>query len=360
MRGDEGREGRRPISRRIMVALFVLMMVPTAGWLFFADVASRSGDPALETLQREIRFKLALTLGASLLVLAAVIAWIRRSVLDRLEELAHRARSVRDGWVPKEKSGPDDEITDLAHALDDAVSRLSRRAEEATRFASNLSHELRTPLSAIRGAAEILADAEIAAEDRKRFAGHVLAESARLERLVLGMVELARAEGARHEPGGPTDLASLLPEIALRCEPLLARRAQVLDVAVTPGLSPVAAPADLISRVLVALLENAMKYAPSASRLVLSAGPDDGAVLVSVEDPGPGVPDPLRERVFDRCFTTDPSAAAERGAGLGLAIARSLVESAGGRIRVEASSLGGAAFRFSLPASRGGPDPGPT
>ncbi len=358
MPGDEGRGGRRPISRRIMVALFVLMMVPTAGWLFFADVASRSGDPELELLQREIRFKLALTLGASLLVLAAVIAWIRRSVLDRLEELARRARSVRDGWVPPEESGPDDEIADLAHALDDTVSRLSRRAEEATRFASNLSHELRTPLSAIRGAAEILAEGEIAEEDRRRFAGHVLDESARLERLVLGMIELARAGGARHEPGGPTDLGALLPDVARRCEPLLARRAQVLDVAVSPGLPPVAAPADLISRVLFALLENAMKYAPSDSRLALSARPDDGAVVVSVEDPGPGVPAALRERVFDRCFTTDPSTAGERGAGLGLAIARSLVESAGGRIRAETSSLGGAAFRFSLP-SRGGSGPGP-
>lgn len=342
-----------------MVALFVLMMVPTAGWLFFADVASRSGDPALEVLQREIRFKLALTLGASLLVLAGVIAWIRRSVLDRLEELAHRARSVRDGWIPLPDGGPDDEIADLAHALDDAISRLSRRAEEATRFASNLSHELRTPLSAIRGAAEILAEGEIGAEDRRRFAGHVLAESARLERLVLGMIELARAEGARQEPGGLTDLATLLPEIARRCEPLLARRAQVLEVAVSPGLSPVSAPADLVSRVLFALLENAMKYAPSASRLVLSARPDDGAVVVGVEDPGPGVPEALRERVFDRCFTTDPSTAEERGAGLGLAIARSLVESVGGRIRVEASSLGGAAFRFRVPASRSGSAPGP-
>ncbi|HEV8267546.1 MAG TPA: ATP-binding protein [Thermoanaerobaculia bacterium] len=353
---------RRPIARRIMLALFLLMMVPIVGWYFFADLAARrwetlplgAREPLL-ALQQEIRFKLALTLGASVAMLAAVVLYVRRSVLDRLEALAARARKAPLVPPAPEEAIQPDEIGDLSQALDEAVGRLLKRGDDAIRFAGDLSHELKTPLAAIRGAGEILAGEELSTAERRRFATHVLEESARLERLVAGMVELARAERPpAASTGEPLALAPLLVETAERIrpfEPGLAAPSIVLEP--DAGLPEVGAAPDNVRRILVILLENAFKYAGADGTIRLRAFRDGDDVIVAVDDGGPGVPPALREKVFDRFFTTDASAAVPaRGAGLGLAIARSLVEGFGGRIFVESSSSGGASFRFSIPVAR--------
>jgi two-component system sensor histidine kinase KdpD len=108
----------------------------------------------------------------------------------------------------------------------------------------------------------------------------------------------------------------------------------------------------LIEQVLVNLLENAVKYAPS-SPIELSAWADGEAVIVEIADRGPGLPPGEERRVFDKFYRVHPSTS--RGAGLGLAICRAVVEAHGGRIWVENRTGGGAAFRFSLPLDGGAP-----
>jgi len=152
-----------------MAALFVLMIVPILGWYFLGELTSREvwGDlpveleSSLHEAQAEIRFKLALTLGVSVVVLGVIVFYLKRALIDPLDRLASRARNAEsEGWQTPEECFRPDEIGDLARALDRSIPAMEQRAEDAHNFAINLSHELRTPLAAIRGAVEILSEAD--------------------------------------------------------------------------------------------------------------------------------------------------------------------------------------------------------
>jgi signal transduction histidine kinase len=347
-----------------MAALFILMMAPVVGWYFLGDFAAspawESLSPeeraALAAVQAGVRFKLALTLGASLAVLAAVVLFVRRSMLDPLERLAERARRAgSEPWSSPPEAALPDETGDLARALDRALTTLELRAREAAQAARDLGHELRTPLAAIRGAAELLADPGLEPADRERFARHALAESERLERLVDGLLVLARLE--REPPPSARALAAgeFLAALGDRYRPWFEARGKRLAVELgPPGLATETDP-DRLERALLALLENAEKYSPQGGEVRLAASRDAGRLLVEIADRGPGVPPHLRERVFDRFFTTDRGDPGRSpGSGLGLAIAQGLVHSLGGAIWVEEHPGGGASFRVALPAASGG------
>lgn len=354
---------RHPISRRIMVALFLLMTVPMIGWYFLGDFTARglwdalpgSGREVILEVQRQVRFKLALVLGASIAALGAVILYLRRSVLDRLERLARRARSAGRGpWVPVDELAQPDEIGDLARALERARGRLEERAEEASRFAHNLSHELRTPLAAIRGAAELLTEPDLSAAQRERFTRHVLSESQRLERLVSGLLDLARVEGRRDGEAPPPqlDVVAAVDALVERFRALAAEAGVRLRVSRAPEVPQVAAHPDLLDRTLLPLIENALRHSPAGSEVWIRLERRPGAVLVAVEDRGPGVPEPLREKVFERGFTAVPAASAPAAGtpltGLGLSIARRAAHRLGARLWVEEAPGGGARFVLAM------------
>jgi two-component system sensor histidine kinase ChvG len=355
---------RRPLSRRIMVVLFVLVLVPIAGWSLVRSALqdpgslAGSGDRmAVEAALDDVRGKLALVLVASFAALGGAVLYLRRTVLEPLVDLARRARAAETGaWEPPAARERPDEIGDLARALDGSVTALRRRAEGAAQLAANLSHELRTPLSAIRGAAELIDDDELSVADRRRFAGHITHESERLERLVRGLLDMQRAD--RDGPGrdeGRCGIGEVAAGVIERARPLLDRKQLRAVVEVRSGLPPVAASPERAARILLGLLENAIKFSPAEGTLRLGAAAEGDRVAVTLADEGPGVPPELREAVFDRYFTAAAEGGAgARGTGLGLAIVQSLVEGAGGRIAVDDAPGGGARFRFTLPAARVG------
>jgi signal transduction histidine kinase len=343
-----------------MLALFLLMGIPMGGWYFMAHLATpelldslpAEGQQAVLEAQHQVRLRLAATLGLSIVVLGAVIAWLRRAILDPLESLAHRARQADHApWSAPPQLELGDEVGDLARALDRSVRRLQRRADEAERFAANLSHELRTPLTAIRGAAEILSDCGLSDADRSKFTAHVLREAERLERLVNGLLEQARADlGNGDERRQAIALGPIAGEVIESFQPVAEATAHRLELTVQPTLPEVLADPDAVRRVLTALVENATRFCPAGSSIHIHAVASDDHVEVRVDDAGPGVPDELRERVFDRCFSTHPvGTRTGDGTGLGLAIARGLVEAWQGRLWVDQSADGGASFRFTVP-----------
>jgi signal transduction histidine kinase len=353
---------RRPLSRRIMVVLFVLVLVPIAGWslvrsaLHDPEALSSDGDrAAVEAAFDDVRGRLALVLVASFAALGGVVLYLRRSVLEPLADLARRARAAEAGaWEPPADRDRPDEIGDLARALDGSVTALRRRAEGAVQLAANLSHELRTPLSAIRGAAELMDDDELSVEDRRRFAGHITHESERLERLVRGLLDMHRAE--RDGPAsdeGRCAIGEVAAGVLERARPLLDRK-QLRAVVELPGALPaVAASGERVARIVLGLLENAIKFSPPGGAIRLGAESGGDEVAVTLADEGPGVPPELREAIFDRYFTAaGEGGAGARGTGLGLAIVQSLVEAARGRIEVNDAPGGGARFRFVLPVAR--------
>jgi signal transduction histidine kinase len=350
---------RRPLARRLMLALFVLMMAPVAGWTVLGDFGAGSFvsslSPAelatLAGIHEAVRWKLALTLAGSVVLFGLVVAYLRRTVLAPLERLAEQARQASAGtWsAPPEIDRPD-ETGDLARALDGSVRALAERAREAEELARDLGHELRTPLATIRGAGELLADSDLPDAERQRFAGHVVAESERLERLVEELLDLARLERQPPPLISRCGVEPILGPLGERYRHWLEQRGKRLEVSTDPPDLAVLASVEALERSLVVLLENAESFSPEGGKITISARRTEEAVAIAVSDQGPGLPPEEAERIFDRAFSK-PSGVIGRaaGTGLGLAIARRLVESMGGSLSASNGPDGGARFVIRLP-----------
>jgi two-component system, OmpR family, sensor kinase len=231
----------------------------------------------------------------------------------------------------------------VAAAFEQRFSRLDEAFLRQRRFVADASHELRTPLTAIRGQLEVLArEDEPDAAEVRRVERLALTETARIERLVDDMLVLARLEeDARLRPE-PIALPEFLERFA----------AEGCSDGVELGELPVGTlrgDPEALTQVLRNLLGNARRHAGAEGRVELGAAAHGGRLTVRVDDDGPGIPAAERERVFDRFHRSE--AARDRrsgGAGLGLAIAREIVELHGGRIWAEESPLGGARVAFEL------------
>ncbi len=353
----ERRGARRPISRRLMVALFALMLAPMSGWYFLCafepldQSAASDQRAALERARLRVRQRLTLTLGVSILVLGGVVFYVKRTMIEPLAELAAQARQAQtDAWEPPRSLERPDELGDLARALHGSITALEARAAQATRFAASLSHELRTPLAAIRGAAQILEDPSLERASQERFVRNIITESQRLERLVAGLLDMERAEqGNLAKETGSCALDALLPQLLQQSAPLMMRKSLRCHSTVQASMAPVAAGEDRARRIVMGLLENAIKFSPKAGTIEVRAALSEGEARVEIEDEGPGVPSALREKIFARAYSAPGSAEGRRGTGLGLAIVRSLVTASGGRVWVESAEGPGARFVLTLP-----------
>jgi signal transduction histidine kinase len=231
----------------------------------------------------------------------------------------------------------------VAAAFENRFDRLDEAFASQRRFVSDASHELRTPLTAIRGQLEVLAcNPEPAAAEVRQVEQVVLTEMARIERLVDDLLRLARLEeDARLRPAA-ISLPAFLEEIAAD-ESL--GYVECGDLAVgTLGADP-----EALTQVLRNLIGNARRYAGPHGTVSVSAAAKGSRLTIRIDDDGPGIPPAERERVFERFHRSE--AARDRhsgGAGLGLAIARSIVELHGGRIWAEDSPFGGARVVFEL------------
>jgi len=264
----------------------------------------------------------------------------------------------RSGWLVVEGGDDPDRIAEpLGRLIDVALERervavqaadaeAAQRADVAkTAVLHAISHDLRSPLTAIATAAEGLRDPETSAEDRADLAEVVRTESERLARLVDDLLDLSRIEaGAVHPQRDWTDLREV---VARASEQVVRSRGRhPIEMVLPADLPLVRADAVQLERVFVNLLGNAVKFSPPGAPVVVRGGVGGGRVTVRVIDRGPGVPAAQRAHVFEPFFRGRDSAT---GAGLGLAIARGLVEANGGRVVLQSATPGETAFAVSLP-----------
>jgi signal transduction histidine kinase len=222
-----------------------------------------------------------------------------------------------------------------------APAELARR--RLLDFTADASHELRTPLTVIDAELEL---ARSTPSETAETLHHVARESRRLKRIVEDLLWLARFDSTPPPPRNqPVDLASSVEGCVERFAAVAGTRGLVLtSVRLGAGPAWVEAAPEWIDRLAGTLLDNACRYAPAGGAVRVSAGVQGGRVLLAVEDSGPGIPPAERSRLFDRFrrATDHPY-----GAGLGLAIADSVVRATGGRWRVDGSALGGALMEVS-------------
>jgi K+-sensing histidine kinase KdpD len=263
------------------------------------------------------------------------------------------------------------EIERLYRELRDAFERASHAEalRQSERLKSALldavTHDIRTPLTSIKASVTTLLDAErrktdggraiaLDADSRRDMLEVIDEECDRLERFAEGLIELARIEAGemnlRRRWGALDDIIATALE---RAAPLVAGRR--VEVETEDGLPVARVDPRAVAEVVYALVDNAAKYSPPGSTVRIAARRGEGDMIeVSVEDEGPGVTPDLRERVFDKFFRADAAGVAAAGlrpsgTGMGLAIARGIVEAHGGHIRIEDAPRRGARFVFTLP-----------
>jgi len=233
------------------------------------------------------------------------------------------------------------ELYENFRAMSEAIARRSGYLRD---FAAAVSHEFKTPLTSIGGAVELLQDhgETMKKAEREKFLDNIAADTNRLSQLVTRLLDLARADMARPE----ADVAADLNAPVRRVVDGLAADGFTVE-AELPELPPVAVPERTVEVVLTALVENSRQAGATTARI--SARQDEAAVVLTVDDDGPGISPGDRERLFEPFFTTRRT---DGGTGLGLSIARSLLAASHGRIAVldaGDSGLGGARFEVTLP-----------
>jgi signal transduction histidine kinase len=230
-------------------------------------------------------------------------------------------------------------------------ARLAALEEVRSRVITTVSHELRTPVTAIYGAARTLERGEsLDADTRRQLQGVIGAEAERLARITSDILTTeSLAAGLVSLDTAPTDIRDVLADAVRAAE---ARRAQGIEFRLDLPEQPVVVEADAgrLQQVLANLLDNAIKYSPEGGQVDASLQATDGRATIAVADQGIGIPDDVRERVFERFYRVDPQlASGVSGSGLGLYICRQIVEAMRGRIDLEANEPRGTRVVISLP-----------
>jgi signal transduction histidine kinase len=230
-------------------------------------------------------------------------------------------------------------------ATDETAQHDTDRLRDA--FLGILGHELRSPITAIVGGADLLGDDSLEPGVRAEVATTLVEEASRLHRLVDQLLQLARLERRDDVPREPVALAPAIRRLVLRYRSRLPRL--TVDVAIEGRRQPVAADEGYTDQVLAILLDNAVKYAGSAGHIVIRVVHTRTEVEVHVLDEGPGLPD-VGDAIF-RLFHRGPTEHSEgsQGFGIGLFVARAIIDAMGGRIWAENRPDGGADVGFALP-----------
>jgi signal transduction histidine kinase len=231
----------------------------------------------------------------------------------------------------------------------DELRRLSALRAD---FVSVVSHELRSPMAAVIGAARTLQGRwrELSADQRQSFLALIGDETSRLANLISDVLDTSRIEaGTFSFTFSDVDLAELLRDVVAAAE--LAQDEVRLNTEVSSTLPRVRGDRERLRQVIQNLVDNAVKYSTAGGEVRVSAATYDGRIRVDVEDHGPGIPLEDQSLIFEKFGRSAVGGGAKPGTGLGLFIARSIVEAHGGVLEVESSPREGAVFTLELPVA---------
>jgi signal transduction histidine kinase len=289
--------------------------------------------------------------GAVAAAIALVLArYLARGLTQPLRDMAQAARRMARGhYRQRVEPRTRDEVGQLADAFNRMAGEMEGLERLRRELVANVSHELKTPISALRAHLENLLDG-VERPDPAVFQ-IMLQQSERLSRLVEQLLDLSRIESGDVPLAlGPVDLQALAGRVMREVE--VARPERHLEVSneIPPELPPVMADEERIHQVLFNLLDNAFRFTPSGGKVWIRGVRTNGSCEIEVRDTGPGIPKEHLELVFERFYRVDPSRSREDGGtGIGLAIARSVIEAHGGRIWAEETPGPGGSLRFVLP-----------
>jgi signal transduction histidine kinase len=329
--------------------------------------AEASAESATTQSRRAIIIGVVALLLSALLILLFGL-YLRRSMAKPVREVATAASSLAGGdlSVRLEEGGPG-EVGELTSAFNNMAEELERRGRELqsqnemlresehrkSELIRIVSHELRTPLASILGFTSVLLTRDVGEEEQRQYLEIIDREGRRLSALLNDFLDAERAdEGHLQLEPELIDVGRVVAEQVRLFEGQSDKHTLDMDLRARP--LPVHGDAHRLAQVVGNLLSNAIKYSPEGGTVQVVAEQDDGLVRVSVRDEGLGIPDELQENVFAKFFRGDAPASGIPGSGLGLTIARSVVEAHGGRMNFESGRGKGSVFWLELPKAAGG------
>ncbi|MGA9349260.1 MAG: HAMP domain-containing sensor histidine kinase [Anaerolineae bacterium] len=299
-----------------------------------------------------------MTLAISI-ILALLIA---RSIAKPLRRMTAATEEIARGNYDQTLDiTSSDEVGRLAASFNTMAREVKASRQAQRDFVANVSHELKTPLTSIQGFSQAILDGTADDElNRYRAVEIISGEANRMSRLVGELLDLARIESGQIEMiREPVDLAKILGVSVEKFAPRAAEGNIELELD-TPDLPPLTGDKDRLAQVFTNLLDNALKHTPSTGKVTIKAQevkekPRKREIIASmveiaVTDTGPGIPPEDLEHIFERFYQVDKSRAGkDRGIGLGLTIAKQIVEAHGGKIIVESVVGLGTRFTITLP-----------
>jgi len=295
-----------------------------------------------------------LVLSGSVLVLGGLGGYmLAHRALGPLARMAENARRITAEQLherlPAERSSS--ELDQLRDAFNDTLARLERSFEQLRRFSADASHELRTPLTALRSVGEVGLRRARTVDDYREVVGSMLEEVDRLARLADELLTLARWEAGEDKlRTEAVDLAAVAREVVDQLSVLAEERQQAIEIR-TNGFAVVAGDRLALRQAVMNLVDNAIKYSPEGTRVIVETGTMADRVFLGVKDQGPGIAPEHRDRVFERFYRVDKSRSREMGGtGLGLSLVKWAAEAHGGHVELETEEGRGSTFRMLLPA----------
>ncbi len=294
----------------------------------------------------------------SVLIVAAfgtgwILAGITLRPIHRLTQTAQAIGAKRDFARRVEHTGPNDEIGQLASTFNTMLTELQAaymQVEQTLgaqrRFVADASHELRTPLTTLRGNIGLLRrKPPISAADQADVLQDMVDETERLMRLVNNLLVLARADAKKSLRSKPVAVQPLLEDV---CRQIRHLNLQQTIVCQSNAASAIKGDADALKQILLALLDNALKYTPINTTITITTTDTDDHVIIRLADNGPGIDPTLLPHIFDRFYRGNVARTGD-GAGLGLAIAKELTEAQQGTITVQSQAGQGSVFTLTFP-----------
>jgi heavy metal sensor kinase len=289
-----------------------------------------------------------------LIVAGAGGYWLSRRAMQSVLHITQTAKSIGEQSLAERLTLPpaQDELRELSETLNDMLQRLETAFKRITQFTADASHELRTPVAIIRTTAEFILQKERSVPEYQQLVGQILVESEATTEMIEGLLTLARADS---QPGSgnfsDTDLWMLSAEVVQSVKPLADTKRLALEILPIDKPAPVWARRSDLKKLIVILLDNAIKYTPEGGRIEVRVAPFADQSFLEVRDTGVGIAEEDVPHIFERFYRVDQGRSRETGGiGLGLSIARAIAEDHAAHIVVRSQANGGSSFRILFPA----------